>query len=522
MMPMNNTYTRQVAANPAELNPVQHYVEEYDPIAELTQQAIKLGQNLTNKYAEVRDSQERETAKELVDKENEQQKDALRHVQLNEDPDTWEEAYKKKAEEIKNKLSEQVPERYAKEYSKWRTLNDERNLTDLRFAKTKKTLDLTRDKIFGRVERNARNAVGADAGYLKMLDGDTEEALKDALSRGIISQPQYDKAMRNYNESKIYNVLNNRLLSDPEGLALDLKKNTYGLPIKDLKSWQKKTDNELKINDLKNRTAENNQIEANVLEALEFLKDKKVPPQNLLNQLPEKTQAAMQKVRQYAVIGEDVPTDMATYSFLNELWQKNPERFKNINLYDYAGDLSGEDLETMRYAQNAIVIGFDGKAKINPAIKHNDDLLKAAHESLELKETAAKYEFDKLFDSEVRGYFAEKGRFPTQLEQEDIVNRLRKSVARRGWFSPKKEARLLNEDDEPYVKFENIPDNTKNAIYSMLAKHPHFATLQKLDDNDQEKVVEDLAGVYERPRDQWEPATRTIINKWILKAREAE
>lgn len=521
-MVMNNTYTRQVAANPTDLNPVQHYVEEYDAMAELTQQATRLGQVLINKYAEAKDNQERETAKEIVDKENEQQRNALREVQLNEDPDTWEAAYQKKVEKINNDLSGQMPSRYAQEYNKWKTLNDERNLMDLRYAKTKKTLDLTREKIFDRVERNARFAVGADDGYLKMLDDDTQTALKGALSRGVISKLQYDKAWRNYNESKTYNALNNRLLVDPEGLALDLKKNTYGLTAKDLKSWQKKADDELKINDLKNRTAENNMIETTALEALEILKNKKEPPQNLLNKLPEKTQAAMQKVRQFAVIGEDVPTDMTTYSFLNDLRQNTPERFKNINLYDYAGDLSGEDLEAMRNAQNAIVIGLDGKAKVNPAIKHNDDLLKAAHKSLELKDDVAKYEFDKLFDAEVRGYFAEKGRFPTQLEQEDIVNKLRKSVARRGWWRLSKEVRLLDEDDQPYVKFAEIPDNTKNAIYSMLSKHPNFATLQNLDDDDQEKVVEDLAGAYERPRDQWETATRTIINKWLLKAQEAK
>ena len=517
-MAMNNTYTRQVQAAPADLNPHQNYVEEYDAMNELVQNAVTTGQNILNTYAKARDDNERETTKLLVDERNEKLKNAMREVQLNQDPATWEENYKQRFDEIDEEYKGQVPARYTDEYNRWNELNDSRNLMDLRFAQTKKTQEINRELLFDRVERNAKNAIGADAGTIAMLDADTKNSLAGALKRGQISRLQYDKAMRNYGESKTYNALSDRLIRDPEGLKLDLEKNAYGLNAKDLKSWKSKVDHELKINDLTNKTAENNQIEAQALTAMEMIKNKQQPPQTLLDQLPEKTREAMQKVQFYAVTGDDVPTDTQTYGFLNDMRQNYPERFKNLNLYDYAGSLSGEDLQALRYAQQSIVIGLDGKAKVNPTISHNDQVLKVAHNSLGFKQNSQEaYDFDRLYDGEVRAIINEKGRMPTQTEQDDIIKRLRKSVATRRdwWFDGDKEARTLEEDDRPYVEMKDIAPNTKEAILNIIKNDKNFNTLLKLNDEEQDQMVEEMAGVYERPKEQWKDATRNVINRYL-------
>ena len=517
-MAMNNTYTRQVQAAPTDLNPHQNYVEEYDAMNKLVQNAVATGQNIINTYAKARDDNERETTKLLVDERNEKLKNAMREVQLNQDPATWEENYKQRFDEIDEEYKGRVPARYTDEYNRWNELNDSRNLMDLRFAQTKKTQEINRELLFDRVERNAKNAIGTDAGTMAMLDADTKNSLAGALKRGQISRLQYDKAIRNYSESKTYNTLSDRLIRDPEGLKLDLEKNVYRLNAKDLKSWKSKVDHELKINDLTNKTAENNQIEAQALTAMEMIKNKQQPPQTLLDQLPLSTREAMQKVQFYAVTGDDVPTDTQTYGFLNDMRQNYPERFKNLNLYDYAGSLSGEDLQALRYAQQSIVIGLDGKAKVNPTISHNDQVLKVAHSSLGFKQNSQEaYNFDRLYDGEVRAIINEKGRMPTQTEQDDIIKRLRKSVATRRdwWFDDDKEARTLEEDDRPYVKMEDIAPNTKEAILNIIKNDKNFNTLLKLNDEEQNQMVEEMAGVYERPNEQWNDATRNVINRYL-------
>lgn len=517
-MAMNNTYTRQVQAAPTDLNPHQNYVEEYDAMNKLVQNAVATGQNIINTYAKARDDNERETTKLLVDERNEKLKNAMREVQLNQDPATWEENYKQRFDEIDEEYKGRVPARYTDEYNRWNEFNDSRNLMDLRFAQTKKTQEINRELLFDRVERNAKNAIGTDAGTMAMLDADTKNSLAGALKRGQISRLQYDKAIRNYSESKTYNTLSDRLIRDPEGLKLDLEKNVYRLNAKDLKSWKSKVDHELKINDLTNKTAENNQIEAQALTAMEMIKNKQQPPQTLLDQLPLSTREAMQKVQFYAVTGDDVPTDTQTYGFLNDMRQNYPERFKNLNLYDYAGSLSGEDLQALRYAQQSIVIGLDGKAKVNPTISHNDQVLKVAHSSLGFKQNSQEaYNFDRLYDGEVRAIINEKGRMPTQTEQDDIIKRLRKSVATRRdwWFDGDKEARTLEEDDRPYVKMEDIAPNTKEAILNIIKNDKNFNTLLKLNDEEQNQMVEEMAGVYERPNEQWNDATRNVINRYL-------
>ena len=517
-MAMNNTYTRQVQAAPTDLNPHQNYVEEYDAMNKLVQNAVATGQNIINTYAKARDDNERETTKLLVDERNEKLKNAMREVQLNQDPATWEENYKQRFDEIDEEYKGRVPARYTDEYNRWNEFNDSRNLMDLRFAQTKKTQEINRELLFDRVERNAKNAIGTDAGTMAMLDADTKNSLAGALKRGQISRLQYDKAIRNYSESKTYNTLSDRLIRDPEGLKLDLEKNVYRLNAKDLKSWKSKVDHELKINDLTNKTAENNQIEAQALTAMEMIKNKQQPPQTLLDQLPLSTREAMQKVQFYAVTGDDVPTDTQTYGFLNDMRQNYPERFKNLNLYDYAGSLSGEDLQALRYAQQSIVIGLDGKAKVNPTISHNDQVLKVAHSSLGFKQNSQEaYNFDRLYDGEVRAIINEKGRMPTQTEQDDIIKRLRKSVATRRdwWFDDDKEARTLEEDDRPYVKMEDIAPNTKEAILNIIKNDKNFNTLLKLNDEEQNQMVEEMAGVYERPNEQWNDATRNVINRYL-------
>lgn len=522
-MAMNNTYSRKVAANPTALNPNQQYIEEYDAMGELTQKAVELGQNVINIYAKAKDENERETTKLLVDQRQAEKQDALRTVQLSENPDTWEEEYGKLADEIDDRYKEQVPSRYMGEYNAWNKYNDQRLKLDLDYAKTKKTQDINRQMLFDRVERNAKNSVGIDAGGAMVLDDDTETSLKNALASGLINRAMYDKAMANYRESKVYNSLNDRLIRDPEGLALDLEKNAYTMNDKDLKSWKSKIKEELKINELKNKTAENNQIEAGVLVAMDMIKNQGTPPQTLLDQLPEKTRSALKKVEYYAVTGDDVPTDINTYNFLNEMRQNNPERFKNMNLYDYAGELSGSSLQDLREAQRAIVIGLDGKAKVNPLVKHNDELLRLARNDLKIKKDSQEaYDFDRNYDYEVQVFMQKEGRIPTMGEQEDILKKMRKRVAVRNWLFDSKDKDVLevDADDEAYIPLDKIPVQEKNAILSAMRAKPYWGELIKLSDSEQERLIEDLAGASRRPAKVRGAAIDAVFERYLSKARK--
>lgn len=507
-MAMNNTYNRRVQANPADINPNQHYVEQYDAMAELGKQMADFGTEAINLYAKADYEAAQAEAKEKFDKRELEKNDLKRRVELSQDVRSREDAYKKGLEVIDKKYGKDVDSRFQEDFANWVDLADKKDLTDLLFNMDKDLQQQAVDKTFDHIEQVAKQTVGANEGYIKMLDADVQNSLKGMLSRGAITRLQYDKALRNYNESKLYNNLNHRLIVDPEGLEADLAKNTYGLEQKDLDAYRVKTASALKNIKLKETLAVKTQNEIKALKAMEFINRQKEVPQNLLNSLPPKVQTALQQRSEYALQGQEVPTDAVVYDHLRTMFSQNPEYFKDINLYEYAGDLSAADLAGFKQLQGAVAINKKGRASIDPAVKRAADLMKMAYVKAGIngkdKEDAEnRYHFNSAYTAEVEDFIAINGRKPTRAEDEAIVNKLTKETVLQSdkwytWANDKPAWQLEKEDyAKAVVDYGDISKQSRAGIISFL--RAQNIPLSELTNNEQKDWIEKFAGTLSLP-----------------------
>lgn len=524
-MAMKNTYIRQVEANPTGLNPNQTYIEQYDAMAELGKQMTEFGTEALNLYAKADYEAAQAEAKEKFDKRETEKQDLKRRVELNKDARSREDAYKKGLESINKKYDGDVDSRFQKDFSSWVDLADKKDLSDLRFNADKDLLQQAVDKTFDHIEQVAKQTVGANEGYVKMLDADVQNSLKGMLGRGAITQLQYDKALRNYNESKVYNTLNHRLIVDPEGLETDLATNTYGLKQEDLDAYRVKTAYALSNIKLKQSVAIKAQSEANTLQALDYINRQKDVPQNLLNKLPTKVQTALQVRSQYALQGQEVPTDAVVYDHLRTMFTQKPEYFKNINLYEYAGELSAADLAGFKQLQNAVAVNGKGQASVDPNIKRASDLMKMAYvragiDGKDKEDAENRYHFNSAYTAEVEDFIAINNRKPTRAEDEAIINKLTKeTVLQSGkWYTWARDKQAWQLEQEDYTKamvdYGDISEQSRASIKNFLAaQNIPFADLSA---NEQKDWIEKIAGTLSLPNSVQTVAMRERLRELRL------
>lgn len=521
-MAMNNTYTRRVQANPTGLNPNQHYIEQYDAMAALGQQMTEFGTEALNFYAKADYEEALANSKENFDKREAEKQDLKRRVELNKDARSRESAYKKGLEAINKKYGKDIDGRCQEDFNSWVDLADKKDLLDLRFNVDKDLQQQAVDKMFDHIEQAAKQTVGANEAYAKMLDAGVQNDLKAMLDRGAITQLQHDKALRNYNESKLYNNLNHRLIVDPEGLEQDLAKNIYGLDQKNLDAYRIKVANQLKDNQLRETIAAKAQREARTVQALKFINQQKPVPQNVLNQLPEKVQAALQVRSNYLLQGQEVPTNATVYDHLRTMFTQNPAHFKDIDLYEYAGDLSLSDLNGLKQLQNAVVVDRKGKAGVSPEIKRASDLMAMAYKKAGIDKSSAddaekRYHFNSAYTAEVEDFIAINGRKPTRTEDEAIINKLTKETVLQSnhWYTWANDKQAWALEPEDYTKavvdYSDISESSRENIKGFLAAQN--IPLSELSKNEQIEWIEKIAGTLSLPNSIQKTAMRERLQE---------
>lgn len=522
-MAMNNTYQKQVAANPTALNPQQHYVEQYDAMADLSNQMNNFGQHALELYAKADYIAAENDAKRRFNEREIERDDMKRNIELNRDPRKREAEYMKGLAAIDKKYQRDIDPRFQEDYNSWVDLSDKKALLDLRFNATKDLNKIDRETLAFNVKSAANQTVGANEAYIKMLNAGVENDLARALNRGLISKSEYDKMLLDYGSAKNEANLNNLLVTDPETLSLNLSKNTYGMNEKDLKGWKSKAENALNLNMLRGAATLDAEHRANVNAAFDMIANGKQIPQNLMNNFSEKEQKAFNIRQMYASQGNEVPTNFGTYGYLQNLYTNHPERFKATNLYEYAGELSTKDLSAFVQAQDSIIINQKGKAEINPEVKMETDLMNMAYERMGWKSKEGnyeeKYKFNSLVNEEVNAQMHDKGRLLTTSEKEQIINDMTKKVALRGMFAGEQFVRSVNVDEEtPYIEYEQISTSQKNAISQMFLQNQ--VDLSDFDDDDRQRFYEDMAGALELPKDRQTIAIDKIVREINKKARK--
>lgn len=505
-MALNNTYERKVRANPTALNPNQHYMQEYDADAELAKGLTALTTKAIDIYAKLDyEAAERDTKEELSNRQTEQ-KDALRRANMIEEPRAREAFYNKEMEKINKKYGKSIDDRFAGDYNRQVKQDDDVALLDLYFNRDKDLQSENKKRAAAFREKMAEQAAGADAAYQAVLDTRVKGDLDNQLKNGTISRFEYNQAWEEYGKKKTLNNLNHRLIVDPEGLDADLSQNAYGMNQKDLDTWRTKTNNALKNRKMEADLKAEMIMSQNTEQALSFIDNAKMPPQNLLNTLPEKVQKGLQEKYNYALQGEDVPTDVNVYDHLQTVLTQDPARFKRINLYEYIGDLSEKDFKTFQALQASVVTTKGGKSNTDPSIKRAQDLMALAYKKAGIKkdDAEAKYHFNSAYEAEVSDFIAEHKRKPTRQEDEAIINRLTKETALQSkhWFtyaSDKQTWSLEPEDmQKAYVPLKEIKEDTRNNINRFLLSQN--IDLSSLSANERNGWIEKVAGTLSLPR----------------------
>lgn len=521
-MAMKNIYTRKTEAAPTDLNPNQPYIEQYDAMAEIGKQMADFGGQALDAFARADYEATKSETKKKFDEREIAKQDLKRNIELNQDPKIREDAYKKGMESIEKQYGGDIDSRFEEDYGNWVNLSDKKDLLDLRFNATKALQQQAVDTMFDNITQTAKQTVSANEAYAKMLDVSVKNDLDAALSRGAITQLQHTKALRNYNESKLYEGLNHRLLVDPEGLEADLAQNTYGLDQQNLDAYRVKAANALKNINLRENARVTAKQEADTLQAFEFINQRKEVPQNLLNRLPEKVQGALQVRNEYALQGVEVPTDTNVYDHLRTMFTQNPAHFKDMNIYEYAGDLSSSDLAQFKQLQNAVVVNQKGKARVNPEIKRASDLMKMAYEKAGIykdnEDNAEKrYQFNSAYTAEVEDFMALNGRKPSRVEDEAIINRLTKqTVLQSGkWYSWANDKQAWQLEAEDYKKavvdYGDISEQSRVGIQRFLTAQN--IPLSELTKNEQREWIAKVAGTLSLPKNMQTEAMRERLKE---------
>lgn len=228
-MAMNNTYSRNVRANPTNLNPSQHYVQEYDAGAKLMDNLTKFGTQVANIYAKA----DYEAAKRDADDEYNNraalQKDAFARANEIAEPRLREEFYNKEMDKINRRFGQNIDKRLAQEYASRTALDDKKYLFDLR---VKATRDLQNENKL-RSDRNrdkmAEQAAAADPAIAAEIDRRVQSDLDGMLQNGSISQYEMELKLEDYNRKKTLAGVNNFLDSAPEDWSDEDVDNTLNL-----------------------------------------------------------------------------------------------------------------------------------------------------------------------------------------------------------------------------------------------------------------------------------------------------
>lgn len=228
-MAMNNTYSRNVRANPTNLNPNQHYVKEYDASAELMDNLTKFGTQVAKIYAKADYEAAQRDADDEYNNRAALQKDAFARANEIAEPRLREEFYNKEMDKINRRYEQNVDKRLAQEYASRTALDDKKYLFDLR---VKATRDLQNENKL-RSDRNrdkmAEQAAAADPAIAAEIDRRVQSDLAGMLQNGSISQYEMELKLEDYNKKKTVAGINNFLNNAPEDWSDEEVDNTLNL-----------------------------------------------------------------------------------------------------------------------------------------------------------------------------------------------------------------------------------------------------------------------------------------------------
>ncbi|MBQ8465289.1 MAG: hypothetical protein IJ545_04690 [Alphaproteobacteria bacterium] len=215
-MALNNTFTRQVVAQPAAQNPNQPNLHQYDADAALTQNLVNFGNQVLNVYAKADyEAAKRDMTDDYTNRSLEQ-KNALREANAIAEPRDREAYYNAAMKKINEKYGKDIDSRFIGEYQRQTDLDDKESLLNLRFKQTQDLQHENRLRAQRYRDNAAAQSAGADPAYAAAIDARVKSDLGAMLKDGSISRYEYEIALEDYQKKKIKANINHFLDSSPE------------------------------------------------------------------------------------------------------------------------------------------------------------------------------------------------------------------------------------------------------------------------------------------------------------------
>lgn len=448
--------TRKIKANPTPLNAAQPYVKKYDALAEIANQTAQVSNSMLMQYARAKDyANQEETNRNIADYKYKVQ-DLTRKILLSQDHSSYEENLNEEIRRLDEDYQDKVPQKYRARFDTYAKMAKDEALLDIRYGGTKTALTQANESLTYSVTKLAESTIGKSNHEISLTNAMVYEQVNEAFNEGRITPTEKEKLIDTYQRTQKSSNMKHLILTTPEVAEEILKTNAWGFEQTDLDEFNVSVQNELDKRQVKADIQRQALDEANIMTALDFISQQKEIPQATLEQLTSPVRAAFQKRQLFALKGEDVATDVNLYDHLRVMARNNPDKFKNLNLYEYIGDLSVPDLNTLKHIQSGITIDSQGKARLSEVIKFDTDLKNMAYHRMGYtnKDAEKKYYFNQMYEDAAREKIQQLGRALTSNEKEDIVNELTKEVAIRHSWSKKVNAELTDDDfegeDRPY------------------------------------------------------------------------
>lgn len=531
-------YTGRMALNPASRVNHQQYIKVNDPQTELMQAALGFAGEMNNELAKA-ERQRQEADGALMVAEYRSKLDEInktRELQNNygarrindivdEDgkvlrPGKYYKDWESEVNALDEEYSKRIPQIVASDVQKKMNFEREQAKGSFLYSAAKFQQQEARRAVTEFITLSANGIVGKPGGIQEKVSGDVDKELEKQIKAGVLT-PEEARFLRHDYDNKVKeSTLKHYILTQPAVAEEMLKKNTLGFDQEKLDTYRGLLETKKKQYEIQFNEQQQAALDSQVLTVLDLIKKRHfIPIDTLMNIEDKKIRDGLLKNQEYALRGEEAPTNHQLYDYLMTQADNNPVQFKKSNLWQYVGDLNINDLAVLRDVQNRITLSGSGSKEF--AVKDNElnmaaDLRTMAYNRMgytsDKKYAEQKYQFNQMYAAEAQQAMMKKGAELTRAEREEIVNNLTKDVLVRRSFLWNTSATAANADSETrvYVPFNQISRTVSSEITAVMNRN--FSGFDDLPKSERQRFYEEMAGALELPSVKQNARLKVVYN----------
>lgn len=545
---MPSPYLQSVKMTPAANPHVQGYVDKYDPSAELTKAAGELAVALADGVVRAKRREDRFSAQRLVSDYENEMNTFVRNAALNEKSfdkakdgrTNFDVDFEKHKAERRKAFMEQCPSFERDNAEKLLNSIDLKAGNDVAYLKIKKANERTVVNLNHIIETRTAAYAGMSSAEQEENDRSVERTLNDAVRDGVITAAAKSRALEGYNYNKKKAQANHDILAQPAIAEEKLKSNAYELNADDLDALRTKFLQVMRHNNLKQQQIERSKQEADVLAVLQLIGEGRDIDTAIDAISDPDIVAGLRKKQESVTKGEkDVINNENLYFELTSMFDTDPAKFKNLNLYKHIGEFDSLAFRILKDRQDSLVLRDmeeaarqEGKESGKKEFEVKDSFLNP-HENLKhsayadlglLKDTSdpdiarQRLDFDTRYAEIAEAEIGRLGRQLTRDEEAAIVNNLVKEVSIRKswWFDSEKRAYQMDGTEQAYIPYKEINKEQRKEIESVF-KNQLGVDLSSLSKSDRREAIEDMSAAFYLPEEAKYARMKVILERIATK-----